>query len=194
MDFEEKIKKAIMADPANQAFNDKGYIPLFSAHPEAKIILIGQAPGIRAQESGQLWQDKSGQRLMGFLGVDEETFFNPQIFAHIPMDFYFPGKGKSGDKKPRKAFAKKWHPQVLAHIKAPQLTLLIGQSAQDFYLKGDGRKNLTDRVRHYKDYLPDYFPLVHPSPRNQIWTHKNPWFEKEVLPDLRDRVQKIINS
>lgn len=190
MTFEEKIRQEIVASPENALFKEKGYEPLFSANREARIVLIGQAPGIRAQESGRLWNDKSGERLMDFLGVDEKTFFNLQLFAHLPMDFYFPGKGKNGDKKPRKSFAKKWHPKLLKEMDQVQLMVLIGKEAQDFYL--EDKRNLTERVRHYQDYLPAYFPIVHPSPRNQIWMHKNPWFERLVLPALQTRVHEII--
>lgn len=193
MIYEEKIRQEIIDDPDNADFKAMGYKPLFSANPKARIVLIGQAPGIRAQESGRLWQDQSGERLMKFLAVDEATFFNPSLFAHLPMDFYFPGKGPNGDKKPRKGFAKKWHPLLLKEMKEIRLFILIGKGAQDFYLGPTVQKNLTETVRHYRDYLPKFFPIVHPSPRNQIWMHKNPWFEKEVLPALQTRVDEILS-
>lgn len=193
MDIED-IGKAIMADPQNQAFTQAGIGPLFAAPAKARINIVGQAPGIKAQEAGLYWKDKSGDRLRVWLGVDEVTFYQSSLFAVIPMDFYFPGHGKSGDLPPRSGFADKWHPQILRLLPNIQLTILIGQYAQRYYLHQKNTAKLTDTVRHYRDCLPDYFPLVHPSPRNQIWMAKNPWFAQDVLPDLKRRVQKILTD
>ena len=186
------ISRAIMADPQNQAYTEAGIEPLFAAPLKARINIVGQAPGIKAQEARLYWKDKSGDRLREWLGVDEETFYQSGYFAVLPMDFYFPGHGKSGDLPPRKGFAEKWHPQILELLPDIQLTILIGQYAQKYYLQQKGSVKLTDTVRHYQDYLPDFFPLVHPSPRNQIWMAKNPWFAEQVLPDLKERVQRIL--
>ena len=112
----------------------------------------------------------------------------------MPMDFYFPGHGTSGDLPPRPGFAEKWHPKLLKELPDIQLTLLIGQYAQSYYLHEKVSGKVTDRVHRFKDYLPDYYPLVHPSPRNQIWMKKNPWFEADVLPDLKERIQKILGE
>lgn len=188
----EDIRRAIMADSQNQAYTRSGIEPLFAAPTQARINIVGQAPGIKAQEAGLYWKDKSGDRLREWLGVDEETFYQSGYFAILPMDFYFPGHGKSGDLPPRKGFAEKWHPQILQLLPDIQLTILIGQYAQKYYLQQNSSSKLTETVQHYQDYLPDFFPLVHPSPRNQIWMAKNPWFEKQVLPELRERVQEII--
>ena len=154
--------------------------------------IIGQAPGLKTQEAGLYWKDKSGDRLRDWLGVDEDTFYNSGYFAVLPMDFYFPGHGKSGDLPPRTGFAEKWHPQLLQELPDIQLTLLIGQYAQAYYLKEKISGKVTERVKHYQNYLPTYFPLVHPSPRNQIWMAKNPWFESEVVPDLKKRIKTIL--
>ncbi len=194
MTFEEKIRKEILEDEENKELKELGYLPLFKADKRARIALIGQAPGRKAQEAGALWHDQSGLRLMDFLGLDEETFFTSPYIAHLPMDFFYLGKGKHGDILPRKDFAEKWHPKILAHLDQLKLKVLIGRTAQDFYLKGRKEKNLTETVRHYRDYLPDYFPLVHPSPRNALWMKKNPWFEKEVLPDLKDLVKDLLRD
>ena len=121
-------------------------------------------------------------------GIDYDTFYHSGYFAAIPMDFYFPGHGKSGDLPPRKGFAEKWHQQILELLPDLELTILIGQYAQKYYLHQKGTVKLTDTVKHYQDYLPEYFPLVHPSPRNQIWLAKNPWFA-----DLQAKVQQIIS-
>ena len=127
-----------------------------------------------------------------WLGVDEETFYQSGYFAVLPMDFYFPGHGKSGDLPPRKGFAEKWHQPILELLPDIELTILIGQYAQKYYLQQKGNVKLTETVQHYQDYLPDFFPLVHPSPRNQIWMAKNPWFAEQIVPNLRSRVQEII--
>ena len=190
----ERIKQAIMEDPQNQHYTEQGIEPLFAAPKTARINIIGQAPGLKTQEAGLYWKDKSGDRLRDWLGVDENTFYKSGYFAVMPMDFYFPGHGKSGDLPPRPGFAEKWHSQLLHELPDIQLTLLIGQYAQAYYLNEKVSGKVTDRVRHYQDYLPEFFPLIHPSPRNQIWMAKNPWFESEVLPELKKRVKKIIGE
>ena len=193
METLEDIKKAIMVDPQNQVYTERGIEPLFAAPKSARINIVGQAPGIKAQETRLYWNDKSGDRLREWMGVDYDTFYHSGYFAAIPMDFYFPGHGKSGDLSPRKGFAEKWHQQILELLPDLELTILIGQYAQKYYLHQKGTVKLTDTVKHYQDYLPEYFPLVHPSPRNQIWLAKNPWFAEQVIPDLQANVQKIIS-
>ena len=190
----EEIRTAIMADEANQAYTKAGIEPLFAAPTTAKINIIGQAPGLKTQEAGLYWKDKSGDRLRDWLGVDEETFYKSDKIAVIPTDFYYPGKGKSGDLPPRAGFAEKWHPQILRLLPDIELTLLIGSYAQHYYLHQKSSVKLTDNVRQFRDFLPDFFPIVHPSPRNQIWQKKNPWFATEVLPELKARVTKILED
>ncbi|MCB4939327.1 uracil-DNA glycosylase family protein [Streptococcus mutans] len=190
----EEITKAIMADSQNKVFTEKNIEPLFAAPKTARINIVGQAPGIKAQESRLYWNDKSGDRLREWMGVDYDTFYHSGYFAVIPMDFYYPGKGKSGDLPPRKGFAQKWHQPILDLLPDIQLTILIGNYAQKYYLHQKSSVKLTDTVAHYKEYLPDYFPLVHPSPRNQIWMSKHPWFEAQVVPDLKKIIQQIIQS
>ncbi|WEB11098.1 uracil-DNA glycosylase family protein [Streptococcus anginosus] len=193
METLEDIKKAIMDDSQNQAYTKRGIEPLFAAPKTARINIVGQAPGIKAQETRLYWNDKSGDRLREWMGVDYDTFYHSGYFAAIPMDFYFPGHGKSGDLPHRKGFAEKWHQQILELLPDLELTILIGQYAQKYYLHQKGTVKLTDTVKHYQDYLPEYFPLVHPSPRNQIWLVKNPWFAEQVIPDLQANVQQIIS-
>jgi len=190
----ERIKQAIMADPQNASYTERGIEPLFVAPKTARINIVGQAPGLKTQEAGIYWKDKSGDRLREWLGVDEDTFYNSGLFAVIPMDFYFPGHGKSGDLPPRKGFADKWHEKVLALAPDIQLTILVGNYAQRYYLHQKSSAKLTDTVKHYKDYLPEFFPLVHPSPRNNIWQAKNPWFMEEVVPDLKALVKKFLSQ
>ena len=126
--------------------------------------------------------------------MDEEIFYESGLFAVVPMDFYFPGSGKSGDLPPRKDFADKWHADILAQMPNVELMILIGQYAQHYYLKQRKSVKVTDNVRNYQNFLPDYFPLVHPSPRNNIWQVKNPWFREEVLPDLKRIVAEILSK
>ena len=160
----------------------------------SKIIIIGQAPGKRVHESGIPWNDASGKKLREWMNVDEATFYDPQIFSIMPMGFCYPGKGISGDLPPRSECAPLWHAQILKNLKSEPLILLIGQYAQRYYLKKACKGNLTETVKNYKDYLPQYFPLPHPSPRNQNWVKVNPWFMEEVIPDLRKKVKFAIEA
>lgn len=189
----EQITQAIMADPANRSFTDSGIAPLFAAPVTARINIVGQAPGLKAQNTRLYWNDQSGDRLRHWLGVDRDLFYHSGLFAVIPMDFYYPGKGKSGDLPPRKGFAAKWHPQILAQLPQLELTILIGQYAQRYYLP-ENRLNVTDTVKNYREFLPHFLPLVHPSPRNQLWQAKNPWFAQEVIPTLQALVKQIIEK
>ena len=138
------------------------------------------------------WKDKSGDKLRLWMGVDEKTFYSSNLLAIIPMDFYYPGKGKSGDLPPRKDFGEKWHNKILELLPNVELFILIGKYAQGFYLKGKLKDNLTNTVHAYKEYLPKFFPIVHPSPLNIRWLKKNPWFEEEVVPKLKEMVTKIM--
>ncbi len=190
----ERIKKEIIEDTENKKYTDKDIMPLFVADKESRILIVGQAPGVKAQESMTAFNDKSGEKLLEWLGISEKEFRNPENFAILPMDFYYPGKGESGDNKPRKDFAKKWHPLFLKEMDKIELVLLVGKYAIDFYLKEEKEKNLTETVRNYKNYLPKYFPLVHPSPLNFRWHKKNPWFEEEVVPELREVVAGILRK
>lgn len=170
----------------------QGFAPLFLASTQSKIVIIGQAPGIKAQTSGLAWDDASGVRLMSWLGVNEKQFRDTSLFAHIPMDFYYPGKGRSGDLPPRKDFASLWHKRLMDLMPDIELIILIGQYAQKYYLLQNKHSTLTETVRDYRSYLPDYFPLVHPSPLNFRWYAKNEWFEEEVVPYLRKTVAGIL--
>ena len=190
----EDIRQAIIADPENKEFTKRGIFPLFEAHETARIVLVGQAPGSRAEATGLYFRDPSGDNLRAWLGVDEEMFYESGLFAVVPMDFYFPGSGKSGDLPPRKDFADKWHADILAQMPNVELMILIGQYAQHYYLKQRKSVKVTDNVRNYQNFLPDYFPLVHPSPRNNIWQVKNPWFREVVLPDLKRIVAEILSK
>ncbi|MFC4760442.1 uracil-DNA glycosylase family protein [Fructobacillus durionis] len=182
----------IKADPMNKEFTDKGWNPIFNAPKTAKIVIIGQAPGLRVQNTGIMWNDASGDRLREWLGVSKEEFYDSGDIGVIPMDFYYPGKAKSGDKAPRKGIAEKWHPQLLEQMADRQLTILVGSYSQHYYLHQKSSAKITDTIRNYEEYWPKYFPIVHPSPRNNIWLAKNPWYEKDVVPALQKRVRQIL--
>lgn len=160
-----------------------GANPVVQALAGARIAIIGQAPGLRVHQSGVPWDDASGDRLRAWLQMDKEQFYSPSV-ALIPMGFCYPGKGKSGDLPPRKECAVTWHEPMLAQLPEIKLTLLVGQYAQKYYLR-EPDDTLTETVRNFREYLPQYLPLPHPSPRNNIWLKKNAWFEAEVLPVLR---------
>lgn len=157
-------------------------------------MIIGQAPGTRVQETGIPWNDPSGVELRRWLNVSDEQFYNPELFAIVPMGFCYPGKGKSGDLPPRPECAPQWHDEIWKETPNIQLTLLIGKYAQAYYLKEKSANTITENVKNWQQFLPEYLPLVHPSPRNRIWQKKNPWFEKEILPILQDQVQLILKQ
>ena len=168
--------------------------PILSANINSKILIIGQAPGQKVHDSEIPWDDKSGDELRRWLGVTKEQFYDNKLFALIPMGFCYPGKGKSGDLPPRPECAPLWHNRLLVKMKDVQLTILIGQYSQKYYLQEKTKFTLTETAKSYKEYLPDFFPLVHPSPRNRIWQAKNPWFEKEVVPVLLKKVKIILGK
>ncbi|QNK64065.1 uracil-DNA glycosylase family protein [Pedobacter sp. PAMC26386] len=168
--------------------------PIVQASVNSKIIIIGQAPGQKVQNSGIPWDDQSGNELRRWLGVTKEQFYNDQLFALIPMGFCYPGKGKSGDLPPRPECAPLWHQLLLNNISEVKLTILIGQYAQNYYLKEVKNQSLTERVRSFDTYLPSFLPLVHPSPRNKIWQKKNPWFEYQVVPLLKGIINEVTGT
>lgn len=159
--------------------------PVLSAHRDARVLIVGQAPGRKVHETGIPWNDASGERLRTWLNVDQATFYNPRCFTIIPMGFCYPGKGKSGDRLPRPECAELWLPRLLAALPHIELKILIGQYAQAHYLGARRKASLTETVRHWREYWPEYLPLPHTSPRNIGWFKNNPWLEKEVIPALR---------
>jgi uracil-DNA glycosylase len=168
-------------------------LPIVQASKESRILIIGQAPGRKVQESGVPWDDASGRNLRKWLGVSEGQFYDPAIFALVPMGFCYPGTGKSGDLPPRPECAKQWHQPLLEELEQLKLTLLIGSYAQKYYLKERFKGSLTSTIQHYPEYLPHYLPLPHPSPRNNIWQKKNPWFKQDVLPALQASVNNWLS-
>lgn len=168
--------------------------PVVTASITSRIIIVGQAPGRKVHETGIPWNDPSGELLRCWMGIGREDFYNTNKIALIPMGFCYPGKGKSGDLPPRPECAPRWHAQLIEQIIEKQLIILIGQYSQRYYLDKRRQENLTETVRMFTDYLPDYLPLPHPSPRNRLWLRNNPWFEREVLPVLRELVQRILSD
>ena len=186
-----KIVEELKADERNAEYTRRGIPPIFQLNKDAKILIIGQAPGRKVEESKIPFDDKSGEKLISWMGIDRETFYSDKI-AILPMDFYYPGKGKTGDLPPRKFIAEEYHRELLDELTNIEMTLLIGKYSMDYYLKGKMKRNLTETVRSYEEYLPKYFPIVHPSPLNFRWQAKNPWFMEEVVPVLAERVAKIL--
>ncbi len=187
----QQLLKTIRNCKECQAHLPLGPNPVLQASISSKIVIIGQAPGTKVHKSGIPWDDASGNQLRRWLDVDSTLFYNTDIFAIVPMGFCYPGKGRSGDLPPRPECAPLWHDKLMKSMTNVKLTLLIGQYAQRYYLN-EVKDNLTETVKSYKEYLPQYFPLPHPSPRNRFWLSKNPWFEEDVLPVLKENVKAII--
>lgn len=166
--------------------------PVLQAHKAARLRIVGQAPGRKVHETGIPWNDPSGDRLRNWLGLTPEQFYDPRKVAILPMGFCYPGKAVSGDNPPRPECAPRWHEKLNAHLPNIALTLLIGRYAQAAYLGSRRKATLGETVRAWTEYLPlGYVPLAHSSPRNQPWLAKNPWFEGELVPELRSVVQTL---
>ena len=169
-----------------------GVNPVVQIHPEAKILIAGQAPGRKVHETNIPFNDASGNRLRDWMGIDKSIFYDEKKIAILPMGFCFPGTGKSGDLPPRKECAIKWRNDVLEHLKNIELTLLIGQYAIHWHLGKDRKKTLTETVKNGECYSNGIVPLPHPSPRNQGWMKNNPWFSENVLPRLKDKINELL--
>lgn len=168
--------------------------PVLRASASARVLIVGQAPGRKVHETGIPWNDASGDLLREWLGIDRDTFYDERRIAIVPAGFCYPGRGPSGDLPPRPECAPQWHPSLRALLPDIRLTLLIGAYAQAWYL-GDGRRqSLSDTVHAHADYMPTYFPLPHPSPRNRRWLSLRPWFESDVLPELRRRFHAALDA
>lgn len=166
--------------------------PVVRAGTGAKLLIIGQAPGTRVHETGVPWNDASGDRLRDWLELDHSQFYDPERVAIMPMGFCYPGRDKNGgDSPPRPECAPLWHERLSALLPNVGLTLLVGMYAQKRYLAAQRKKTMTETVRCGGEYLPQFFPLPHPSWRNTAWMKKNPWFEAETLPALRSRLKRL---
>jgi uracil-DNA glycosylase len=168
--------------------------PVLRASATARLLIVGQAPGTLVHASGIPWNDASGMRLRGWLGVDRDTFYDEGKIAIVPMGFCYPGRGNSGDLPPRPECSNTWHHRLLPLLPEVKLVLAIGQYAQVYFLGDTRKKSLTDTVQAWREYAPRVFPLPHPSPRNVGWFKHNPWFDAEVLPALRDQVSAVLSG
>lgn len=190
----EELLQRVRACRACEAHLPLGPRPVLAAGATARILVVGQAPGARVHASGTPWDDASGQRLRDWMGIDAATFYDASRIAIVPMAFCYPGRGKGGDLPPRPECAALWLDRLLARMPHIESTLLIGQYAQRHFLGRRRRASLTETTRHWSAYAPEYFPLPHPSARNTPWFQAHPWFEREVVPMLRQRVAQLLGG
>lgn len=184
----------IRACRACEAHLPHGPRPVLQVGRAARVLVVGQAPGARVHASGVPWDDKSGDRLRAWMGIGPERFYDPDCVALVPMGYCYPGRGASGDLPPRRECAELWLDRVLAQMPHVELTLLVGAYAQQRFLAGERRANLTETVAAWRDYGPSCIPLPHPSPRNQGWFKQHDWFERELVPVLRARVAAALSG
>ena len=187
------LAQEIRACTLCSAYLPLGPRPIIQVNHSAKILIVGQAPGSQVHETGIPFDDPSGNRLREWMGIDKSVFYDELKLAIVPMGFCFPGTGKSGDLPPRPECAETWRKKLLNELPQISLTLVIGQYAQAWHLGQLVKENLTETVKAWKEFGPEIIPLPHPSPRNNIWLKKNPWFEQEVLPKLQAKVKSILN-
>lgn len=167
--------------------------PVLRAKASARLLIVGQAPGTKVHETGIPWNDPSGERLRDWMGIDRDSFYDDSRIAIVPSGFCYPGRyPKGGDLPPRPECAPTWHPSVLSHLKRLRLTLLVGMYAQQIYLSENRGRTLTETVRNWKNYGNEIIPLPHPSWRTNRWQRDNPWFDSDLLPDLRKRVAECL--
>ncbi len=167
--------------------------PVVRAGRKAQVLIVGQAPGTKVHETGIPWNDASGRRLREWMGVDDATFYDAERIAIMPMGFCYPGRDpRGGDKPPRPECAPLWHPPLLEALPRVTLTLLVGSYAQARYLGKARKRTMTETIRNWRDYAPGVLPLPHPSWRNTAWLKKHPWFAAEVLPQLRERLDRLL--
>ena len=166
--------------------------PILAAHQDARVLIIGQAPGRRVHESGVAWDDASGDRLRSWMGITSNIFYDESKIALVPMGFCFPGAGASGDLPPSPECAPLWHDRLLKELTKVKLTLLVGGYAQKYHLGDQKKSTLTETVFAWEQHKPSCLPLPHPSPRNNRWLKKNSWFEESVLPYLKQRVKRLL--
>ena len=166
--------------------------PVLHVQASARILIVGQAPGTRVHATGQSWNDPSGDRMRRWMGIDRATFYDESKIALASMAFCYPGKAKRGDLPPRPECAPHWREKLHAHLPNIQLTLLFGQYAQAWYLGKRRGKTLAETVAKWQDYMPEFLPLPHPSPRNIRWFQRHPWVEADIVPALRERVHELL--
>jgi len=187
----EELLAAVRACRACEAELPLGPRPVLRAHRKAELLVVGQAPGTKVHRTGIPWNDPSGDRLREWMNIGRDQFYEDKRIAIVPMGLCYPGKAERGDMPPRKECAELWFDELLDNLPNIRLKLLIGIYAQKYYLGKRRKKTLTETVRAYREYLPGEFPLPHPSPRNFMWQQKNPWFERDVIPALRERLKEL---
>jgi uracil-DNA glycosylase len=165
--------------------------PVFRVSSTAKLLIVGQAPSAMVQGNGELWSDASGMRLRQWLGMDRHRFNQQADIAAVPMGFCYPGRGRLGNLPPRPECSQTWHPQLFPLLTEVKLILLVGHYAHAYFLGEQRKKSLTETVQAFAEYAPRYFPLPHPNPGNTIWFNQNPWFELDVLPELKKQVAQV---
>lgn len=196
METIESITKQIMDDPRDAEFTKRGEKPVFSAPSTALITIVGQSPSLDAQKRDLCWDDRSGDTLRKWLDVDKETFYDSGKFALMPMDFYYLGDvpGDKGMEEPREWVVPTYHPEIMKLLPDVKLTILAGSYAVKYYLNQWSKARLEDMVKNFQEYLPKYFPIVHPSGRTDIWRTEHPWFDETVVPALREHVHAILDK
>lgn len=185
-----EIRRCRLCEPALPL----GARPVLQISADARILIASQAPGIRVHRSGVPFDDPSGDRLRDWMAIDRDTFYDSDKVAIVPMGFCYPGSSNHGDLPPRPECAKTWHSRLIPLLDTVELTLVIGQYAHRYYLGNERSQSLTETVRNWQSFAPSVLPLPHPSPRNNIWLKRNPWFEREVVPMLRQRVAGLLGS
>ncbi|MEM9440296.1 MAG: uracil-DNA glycosylase family protein [Pseudomonadota bacterium] len=166
--------------------------PVLQIGANARLLIAGQAPGRKVHQTGVPFDDPSGENLRAWLGIDRAVFYDPEKTAILPMAFCYPGRGQSGDLPPSDECAPLWRERILSQLPNVKLTVIIGRYAQFYHLGIRGKATLTETVRSFHEYLPDVFPLPHPSPRNGPWLKRHPWFERDVIPALKESVSKAV--
>jgi uracil-DNA glycosylase family 4 len=190
----DSLLKTVRACRACEAHLPLGPRPVLQAGATARILIVGQAPGAKVHASGIPWDDRSGERLRAWMGMEAATFYDRARVAIVPMAFCYPGRGASGDLPPRRECAQLWLAQLLAQMPRIELTLLVGRYAQAHFLRGTGYTSVTATTRDWRAHAPRVIPLPHPSPRNVAWFKANPWFDHELLPVLRRSVRKLVGG
>ncbi|MDS1309740.1 uracil-DNA glycosylase family protein [Marinobacter xiaoshiensis] len=190
LSFEELVQQ-VRACNLCADFLPLGPRPVVQLSPESRILVVGQAPGRRVHETGVPFNDPSGDRLRQWMGITREEFYDDRKLAILPMGFCYPGTGKSGDLPPRPECAPAWRSALLERLPNIALTLVIGQYAHAWHLPG-AKKSVTENVRNWRDFWPENLPMPHPSPRNNLWLRRNPWFESEVIPELQERISQLL--
>ena len=188
----EALLAAVRDCRACEAHLSLGPRPVLRAAVTARILIVGQAPGVHVHKTGVPWDDPSGKRLRGWMGVNKDVFYDESRIAIIPMGYCYPGRGNGGDLPPRRECAELWLDQLLAKLPLIELTLLIGQHAQRHFLGSCRKPSLAETTKAWAEYSPAYIPLPHPSPRNTPWLQRNSGFERQLLPELRKRIDAIL--